>query len=156
MGGEAGDTKDVSTLETRRALWQQWVCGCKACSCACERVRRYVWREVAASGSRTRSEEQTGERRPAERADTRQQRRDASPKSRAESSGQDTSKNDFSLTRQSRPRQARPDGRHAVADGRARAPTGSCGCTPHTDAYQPHSPLKPHCKPALSQGDLAL
>ena len=61
MGGEAGDTKDVSTLETRRALWQQWVCGCKACSCACERVRRYVWREVAASGSRTRSEEQTGE-----------------------------------------------------------------------------------------------
>ena len=126
MGGEAGDTKDVSTLETRRALWQQWVCGCKACSCACERVRRYVWREVAASGSRTRSEawseEQTGEQRPAR--ECRQQRRDASPKSRAESSGQDTSKNDFSLTRQSRPRQARPDGRHAVADGRARAPTG--------------------------------
>jgi len=83
MGGEAGDTKDVSTLETRRALWQQWVCGCKACSCACERVRRYVWREVAASGSRTRSEEQTrdGRAETGERVQTAEARRESEEQS---------------------------------------------------------------------------
>ena len=79
-GGEASDTKTFSTLPRaaggdEKSLWQQWVCGCKACPCVSERVRRLGERGSpqqargdGTGGDETESESDGRESRPAESA----------------------------------------------------------------------------------------
>ena len=79
-GGEGSDTKTFSTLPRaaggdEKSLWQQWVCGCKACPCVSERVRRLGERGSPQQAGReamgreeTESESHGRESRPAESA----------------------------------------------------------------------------------------